>query len=155
MTFVAPIVGNPRRGATARLTLTTIALLAVAVPAGALYAFWNHQHRLRIDWGIKGPPCPPPKDSWDAIVLKRQPHSFKYGGADFVHPFGGADCASVPDGRFPTRDAYYVCQFTGPVMVSVTLAGKTTLFEPGYGRHAAVSIRKGRVACVLGGWTQA
>jgi hypothetical protein len=155
MTFVAPIVRKARRGATTQVTLVTVVGLAVGLPSWGVYAFWAHQHGLRRDWEIKGPPCPPPKDSWDAIVLKRAPHVFKYGGADFAHPFGGADCASVPDGRFPTRDAYYVCQFTGPVMIAVTLAGRTSLFEPGYGRHAAVSVRKGRVACVLGGWTQA
>ena len=155
MTFVAPIVRRARRGATAQFTVITLISLAAAIPAWGAYAFWNHQHRLRVDWDIKGPPCPPPKNTWEAIVLKRQPHTFKYGGADFAHPFGGADCSSVPDGPFLTRKAYYVCQFTGPVMVAVTLAGKTTVFEPGYGRHAAVSVRKGRVACVLGGWTHA
>jgi hypothetical protein len=155
MTFVAPIVANSRRGATARLTLITVVGLAVAIPAFGVFALWNHQHRLRVDWGIKGPPCPAPKDSWDAIVLRRQPHTFRYGGADFAHPFGGADCASVPDGPFITRRAYYACQFTGPIIISVTSGGRTTLFEPGPGRHATVSLRRGRVACVVGGWNEA
>lgn len=153
--FVAPIATHSRRGATAMLGLATLGALAVMLPLGGVYALWSHQQGLRTDWTIKGPPCPPPRRSWAEVVLRREPHTFKYGGADFAHPFGGADCASVPDGPFITREAFYVCQFTGPVMISVTFAGHTTLYEPGPGRHATVSIRRGKVGCVIGGWTQA
>ena len=67
----------------------------------------------------------------------------------------GADCASVPDGPFITRRAYYACQFSEPIIIAVSVGGRTQLFEPGPGRHATVSLRGGRVACVLGGWNEA
>ena len=150
--IVAPIATHTRRGATARLGLITAGLLAVAIPVGGVYSLWAHQHELRTYWDIKGPACPPPHHSWREVVLSRQPHTFQYGGADFAHPFGAADCTSVPDGPFITRKAYYACQFTGPIMVSVTQGGRTVLFEPGPGRHATVSLRGGKVGCVVGGW---
>jgi hypothetical protein len=155
MTEVAAIYKKPRRGATAKLGLITIGLVVVGVPLGAVTALFAHQQGLRHDWDIKGPPCPPAVHSWRGIVLSREPHSFKYGGAEFAHPFGGVDCASVPDGPFITRKAYYACQFTAPIIISVTEGGHTQFFEPGPGRHATVSLRHGRIGCVLGGWNEA
>jgi hypothetical protein len=153
--IVAAISKKPKRGATANLGLLTLGLLALGIPTGAVYALFAHQQALRTDWDIKGPPCPPAHRSWAEVVQSREPHSFKYGGVEFSHPFGGADCASVPDGPFITRRAYYACQFTAPIMISVTAGGRTQLFEPGPGRHATVSLRHGRIACVLGGWNAA
>ena len=60
----------------------------------------------------------------------------------------------MPDKPFITNQAYFVCQFTAPVMVSATLGGRTVVFEPGFGRRATVSLRHGRFACVLGGWIE-
>jgi hypothetical protein len=152
---VTGISRKPKRGATANLGLITIGLVLAGIPIGGISALFAHQQGLRHDWDIKGPPCPPPIHTWREIVLSRQPRTFQYGGADFAHPFGAADCASVPDGPFITRRAYYACQFTGPAMISVTVGGRTTLFEPGPGRHATVSLRRGRIGCVLGGWNLA
>ncbi len=155
MTLVAAIYKKPKRGATAKLGLMTIGLLIVGLPIAGVSALFAHQQGLRHDWDIKGPPCPPPRHSWGQILLSRAPHNFSYGGVAFSHPFGGADCASVPDGPFITRRAYYACQFSEPIIVSVSVGGRTTLFEPGPGHHATVSVRGGRVACVLGGWNEA
>lgn len=155
MAMVGAIYRKPKRGATAKLGLITIGLVIVGVPLGAVSALFAHQQGVRHDWDIKGPPCPPPRHSWRQIVLSREAHSFKYGGVDFSHPFGAADCASVPDGPFITRRAYYACQFTEPIMVAATFAGRTQVFEPGPGRHATVSLRRGRIACVMGGWNAA
>src|SRR5580698_10163080 len=130
---VAAISKTPKRGATAKLGLMTIGLLIVGLPIGGVSALFAHQQGLRHDWDIKGPPCPPASHSWREIALSREPHSFKDGGADFSHPFGGVDCASVPDGPFITRRAYYACQFTAPIMIAVTAGGRTTLYEPGAG----------------------
>jgi hypothetical protein len=153
--FVAAIPKMPKRGATATFGLVCLGLLAAAIPVGGVIAVWAHQHGLRTDWDIKGPPCPAPTHRWEEIVLSRQPHSFRYGGADFAHPFGAADCVSVPEGWFISNKAFAVCQFTAPIMVSVTKDGRTTLFEPGPGRHATIRLRRGRVTCVVGGWNAA
>ncbi len=153
MAMVSPIVRKPRLDRVARLTVGTVAFLIVAVPVVSLYAFWNHKHRMLVDWDIKGPTCPIAVHTWREIALHRQPHSFKYGGASFSHLFGGADCASVPHATAFSRQADYVCQFTEPVMVSVVTAdGRQVLFEPGFRKRATVALRGGRLSCVIGGW---
>jgi hypothetical protein len=146
------LVRKPPRGATAMVSLVTVALLAVGVPAWGAYAFWSHDHALRTDWDIKGPPCPIAMHSWREIAFSRQPHQFEYKPMRLAHLFGGANCAEVPNGGFLTRRAYQVCQFTEPALLAVSTGGRTVTFEPGYGRRATVSLRDGKLACVLGGW---
>jgi hypothetical protein len=143
---------KPRRGATATLVRNSVVALALGVPAWGAYAFWSHDHALRTDWDIHGPPCPPATHSWAEVAHSRQPRSFDYRPMHLEHLFGGAFCAEVPDGPFLTRRGYQVCQFTAPAFLSVTAGGRTTAFEPGYGRRATVTLRRGRIACVIGGW---
>jgi hypothetical protein len=144
-------VRKPRRGATATLGLVTVGLLAAGIPAWGAYQWWAFRHELRTDWNITGPACPLATDSWRSVTLRRRPHEFDYGGMHLAHPFGGADCSPVPEDYF-SRRAYSVCQFTEPVMIAVTTAGRTTMFEPGHGHRATVKVRNGQVTCVLGGW---
>jgi hypothetical protein len=144
-------VRKPRRGATATLGLAAAVMLAASIPAWTAYNWWAFRHELRRDWIIAGPPCPPATHSWGEIALSRQPRVVDYGGMHIAHLFGGADCSPVPEDYFSSK-AYSVCQFTAPVMLAVTAAGRTTLFEPGYGRRATVTLRHGSLTCVLGGW---
>jgi hypothetical protein len=144
-------VKKPRRGATATMSLVVVGLLAAGIPLWGAYSWWSFRHELRTDWVIAGPPCPPATHSWDAIALGRKPLEFDYGGMHLAHPFGGADCSPVPEDYF-TAKAYSVCQFTGPVLITITTAGRTVTFEPGYGRRATIKLRRGQVTCVLGGW---
>ncbi|MBS0361788.1 MAG: hypothetical protein JSR98_10435 [Proteobacteria bacterium] len=155
MAFSTEIGRKPRPGATSRFTQATVLFLAAAIPLAGAFASWNHKHQMLVAWTIQGPACPTPVHAWREIALQRQPHTFRYGGADFAHMFGAAQCASVPHGYALNRDADYVCQFTEPVMVAVTTAdGRHTLFEPGFKRRATVALRGGEVSCVVGGWLQ-
>jgi len=143
---------KPRRGATATLGLVSVGLLAVGAPAWGAFAFWSRDHALRTAWDIQGPPCAQATHAWRELASFRQPRRFDYRPMHLEHLFGGADCAEVPDGPFLTRRAYQVCQFTAPGLVAVTTGGRTVTFEPGYGRRATVSLRRGRLTCVIGGW---
>ncbi|HEY3948332.1 hypothetical protein [Phenylobacterium sp.] len=155
MTFSTEIGRKPRPDATARFTRGTVIFLAAAIPLVAAFAFWNHKHQMLVAWDIRGPACPLARHAWSEIALHRQPHTFKYGGADFAHVFGAARCASVPHGHALSREADYVCQFTRPAMIAVTTAdGRKVLFEPGYERQATVALRGGALSCVVGGWLQ-
>lgn len=156
MALAAEIVRKPRRGATTRLTIAVAVFLAAALPAWGVYALYAHQEDLRRSWGaLGGPACPIATHTWKQVALHRDPHHFTYGHAKFGHLFGGADCASVPDGPFITRRAYYVCQFSDPVMLSVTVGDRTVTYEPGWSRPATVRIRNGQPACAVAGWAKA
>jgi hypothetical protein len=37
-------------------------------------------------------------------------------------------------------------------MVSVAAGPRTVIFQPGLGRPATVTVRRGQVSCVLAGW---
>jgi hypothetical protein len=142
---------KPRRGATAKLGLVTVGLLAVCIPAWGAYQWWDFRHELRTDWIITGPPCPTKVHDWPSVPPGHRPKVFDYGGMHIAHGFGGADCSPVPEDYFSHR-AYSVCQFTKPVMIAVTTGGRTVLFEPGFDRPATVKFRRGEVTCVLAGW---
>jgi len=143
---------KPRRGATATLSLVAVGLLAVALPAWAAWSFWSHDHEMRTDWAITGPPCPVARHSWREVALSRRAREFDYKPMHLAHLFGGADCAAVPEGGLFSKRAYQVCQFTAPAMLLVTAGGRTWAFEPGYGRRATVTLRDGKATCVLAGW---
>jgi hypothetical protein len=145
------LIRKPKRGATANLGLVTVGLLAVSIPAWGAYQWWDFRHGLRTDWNISGPPCPTEVHTWPSVPPGHRPKVFDYGGMHIAHGFGGADCSPVPEDYF-TSKAYSVCQFTAPVMISVTVGRQTWLFEPGFGRRATVKLRNGRVTCVLAGW---
>jgi hypothetical protein len=145
------LLKTPRRGATATFGIVMAVLLLGSFPAWGLYQWWDFRHGLRTDWNIAGPPCPIATRGLEAVTLKRKPQTFDYSHMHIVHAFGGANCSPVPEDYLSNR-AYTVCQFTAPVMIEVTAAGRTVLYEPGYGRPATVKLRNGKLSCVLGGW---
>jgi hypothetical protein len=154
MGISAEILVRPRRTSTGRVTVLIVLVLVVGVPAWGVYALYAHQEALRRYWGgIRGPACPMATHAWAQVAGTRTPHQVAYAKTAYRYVFGAADCTSVPDGRFITMDAYYVCQFTRPLMLEVTAAGRTVRYEPGWGRRATVSIRRGQPNCVIGGWS--
>ncbi|THD61078.1 hypothetical protein [Phenylobacterium sp.] len=152
MSIAAEIVRKPRRGATGTFMVASVVFLTAAVPLGALYALWSHKQGMKDAWTIRGPACPAATHSWKEIALHRDPHRFSYGGATFGYLFGAADCASIPQHGAFDRKPDFVCQFTEPTRLSVTVGGRTQELEPGYRRPATVTLHDGQTACVLGGW---
>ncbi len=128
-----------------------VLLSAASIPALAVHQTWTSQQALRVVWNIAGPPCPQlaaPVSAGAGI-----PRGFTYEGVRFERRFGHVMCAAPPKTAFLTLEIYPVCQFTGPDTIRVTTtAGKVFAFKPGVGHPATVTVRDGRVSCVLGGW---
>jgi hypothetical protein len=127
-----------------------VLLLVASIPALAVRQTWTSQQALRAAWNIAGPPCPPltPAGSLSAWF----PREFTYEGVSFERRFGHVMCVAPPKTGFINPEVYSVCQFTGPDTIRVTTAGKAVAFKPGVGQPATVTVRGGRVSCVLGGW---
>ena len=65
---------------------------------------------------------------------------------------GDVSCVAPPDGNPLDPKSYTVCQFPAPATVSVAIGDRTVIFQPGPGRPATVTVRDGKVSCVVGGW---
>lgn len=128
-----------------------VLLLAASIPALAVHQTWSSQQALRKVWNITGPPCPPLSAPLPAAPWI--PRGFTYEGVSFERRFGHVMCTAPPKTALLTPETYTVCQFTGPDRLRVTTtAGKVFAFKPGVGHPATVTVRDGRVSCVLGGW---
>lgn len=102
-------------------------------------------------WTIEGPPCP----RLPLTETARQPaatRTFGYAGAGFAYAYGHVACAQIhADGGRSLFRGYPVCQFTSPGVVMVDAAGARTLFAPGLGERATVTVRDGAAQCVMAG----
>lgn len=100
-------------------------------------------------WDIKGSPCP----QLPLREIERQPltkKSFGYAGVSFAYAYGHVACAEIhADGGKSLFRGYPVCQFTSPGLVIVEMAGTKTLFAPGLGERATVTVRDGKAHCVM------
>lgn len=129
--------------------------LVCAAPAWLIYETWTAQQTERDAWNISGPACAVIDHPTPALFGAKEPQTFSYGGAGFSRRFGHASCASpLADGLVPGAP-YRVCQFNGPAAVAVTTPAGTTYFKPGVGNPATITIRDGKVSCVVGGWFRA
>ena len=125
---------------------------AVSVPAYLAYDNWAAEEARRA-WGrVEGPACPVVRDLSPPPFGARGPKTFDYGGVGFARRYGHVDCVAPTDGPLGDRKVYRVCQFSAPMTVGVTAGGETWLFKPGVGRPATVTVRRGEVTCVVGGW---
>lgn len=131
--------------------LGVLAIL-LAVPA-LIVAESSFDHwAAKRDWTIAGPPCPVVERPARAVVGSKPARDFVFNGVTFRRHFGHVSCLAFrEDGLFPTGH-YSVCQFSGPGAVHVVRDGRTVVFQPGVGRNATVTVRRGRAACVVGGW---
>lgn len=102
-------------------------------------------------WTIEGPPCL----QLPIAETVRQPaaaKAFGYADAGFAYAYGHVACAEIHEnGGKSLFRGYPVCQFTSPGVVIVDAAGRTTLFAPGLGERATVSVRNGEARCVMAG----
>jgi len=130
------------------------ALLAgvISIPAITVYGVWAGVQAMKAEWAIKGPPCPVVAAPSIRVQGRKPPTAFPYGDAVFSHQTGNVSCVAPPEDGLFARRTYHVCQFSGPAMVAVTIGGHRTIYEPGVGRPATVTVRHGRPTCVMGGW---
>lgn len=140
-----------RRLEFAAVGMGAVILAAVSIPALVVADGLVRRHALRELWNIEGPPCPTLAPGPD-VFGPRGPRTFVFGEAALSRRLGHASCVAKTEAGLFTQATYSVCQFTGPAQIAVRTRGRTTWFAPGYGRRATVTIRRGEVSCVLGGW---
>ena len=87
------------------------------------------------------------------LRLARQPAAAKtcgYAGSGFAYAYGHVACAQIhADGGRSLFRGYPVCQFTSPGVVVVRAGGTASLFAPGLGEPATVTVRNGDAHCVM------
>ncbi|MFC3080033.1 hypothetical protein ACFODL_18180 [Phenylobacterium terrae] len=143
---------TPRPDIAAALSMGAIILSAAAIPALVLTEGLARRQALRGLWTIEGPPCPTLAQPGPDVFGPGGPRTFVFGEAALSRRLGHASCVAKTESGLFTQATYSVCQFTGPAQIAVRTQGRTTWFAPGYGRRATVTIRRGEVSCVLGGW---
>ena len=131
--------------------LVLVMLLPLVVPAGIAYSGWSAEHAEQRAWDIHGPPCPLARRPLVGTP-SRPPEAFVYAGARFVRRSGAVSCAELRTGLWRGRRIFHVCQFSAPVLLSVTDREGSRLYEPGPGQTTTVRLEQGRAACVVGGW---
>ncbi len=148
-------IATGRRGfwdgvATAAIVVVVSSVASIPLMLGV--ATWLNHLALRKDWAIAGPPCPEVPAVTRAAKGVHPPPPFTYLGVGFAPQIGNSSCEAVPDeGWFP-RTTHPVCQFSGPGAVTVTVAGRTVVYQPGVGHPTTVTVRNSRPSCVVGGW---
>jgi hypothetical protein len=133
--------------------IVALAPVLCAIPAFIVFKTWLEATSLKAEWSIKGPTCPTvAAPSPVATRRHKRPVTFQYYEASFTRSFGGVSCGSVPESSIWPSENYRVCRFNNPGAVVVRTAGRAVVFEPGVGRPATVTVRRGQASCVIGGW---
>ena len=149
-----------RRGVTPLQIVLGIGLLVLALALGViLYRYWIGQMAIARQWSIAGPPCPAVSQSALAASglraasdgdLRGFPDmNNDYDNVRFGRRFGYVSCAEVRDNGGLSIDSHPVCQFTRPVVVTVTSPKGVFYFNTGSTAPATVSVQDGRPSCVL------
>ena len=131
------------------LGIVVLMLAVASIPLTVTYGTLADHHSLKDEWAIPGPPCPAPAEP---MRFNRKPLEFNYRGVHFTRRYGGVYCVVVPDGGIFGKTGHTACQFSSPAQVTVTMGGRTILYEPGIGHPATVTLRGGQLTCVVGGW---
>lgn len=121
-----------------------VAVVAIGGFAAAMGEAWFLKTKAEKEKAeaIEGPPCP--TLSAEAFAQRKIPPAkvSHYEDMTFARAAGHISCELKAD--------TYICQFTSPITLGVTVPGKpASYFEPGVGHPATVSVRKGAVACVM------
>jgi hypothetical protein len=141
-----------RGGLMGRLQTAGIVLLLAAVagiPLAVGVATWTDHRSLRKEWTIAGPACPVVARMSPSARGLKPPAPFTYRGARFAYQIGDVECAAVPERNVFDSSHYTACQFDAAGAVEVTSGRRTTIFEPGVGHGALVTVRRGAVTCVV------
>lgn len=132
---------------TAGILLLLLALASIPFQIG--FTTWTDHRSLKKEWTIAGPACPVVTRVSLAARGAKPPPPFTYRDAHFAYQIGDVECAAVPAENIFDSSHHTVCQFDAAGAVEVTNGRRTTIFEPGVGHGAMVTIRKGEVSCVI------
>ncbi|HEV7386230.1 MAG TPA: hypothetical protein VGN89_15210 [Phenylobacterium sp.] len=137
------------------LGIVLILLAVASIPTSIGVSTWLERQRMRDEWTAVGPACPIVVRATPANRGAKPPRPFVYKGVGFAYQIGDVSCVAAPEkGLFNSR-TYPICQFDAPGAIAVTAGGHTTLFEPGIGHSATVTVQRGRASCVIGGGLRA
>ena len=132
------------------LGLIALILAIASIPLSEGYAAWSTNRALRKEWIAVGRNCPVVAAISPAARGAKPPAPFTYKGVSFAFQIGDVACAPVPEKSLFTKVTFPVCQFDAPGAIAVTAGGHTTLFEPGVGRGATVTVHAGQPpTCVM------
>jgi hypothetical protein len=144
--------GGKRRGIIGRLQTAGVLLLLAAIasiPLTVGVATFRDHRSLNREWTVPGPACPVVARISPAARGAKPPPPFTFLGAHFAYQIGDVECAAVPEKNIFDPSHHTVCQFDAAGAVEVTVGRRTTIFEPGVGHGAMVTVRKGEVSCVV------
>jgi hypothetical protein len=141
-----------RRAIVGRLQTAGILLLFAAlasIPLTVGVGTWLDHRSIRKEWEIPGPACPVVARISTASRGAKPPPPFTFLGSHFAYQIGDVECAAVPEKNIFDSSHHTVCQFDAAGAIEVTSGGRTTIFEPGVGHGAMVTVRRGEVSCVV------
>jgi hypothetical protein len=146
--------GNPARAKLFRqlqdVGIVVLLLAIASIPLSEAYAAWATNRGLRKEWIAAGQACPVVAALSPAARGAKPPKPFVYKGVGFAFEIGDVACAPVPEKSLFTKTTFPVCQFDAPAGIAVTVAGRTTYFEPGIGHGATVEVHGGKPpTCVM------
>ena len=153
-------VRSVRRGLAPIHIALLVGLIALAAGLGLLlFRYWSNEVAETRAWTIAGPPCPALTHQ-ALISAGLQPAaegdirgfpdiSEGYDGAIFARRFGYLSCAVIRENGGLSLDTYPVCQFSRPVVLTITTAKGTFYFHTGDSAPATVSVKGGVPSCVM------
>jgi len=149
-------VRSTRRGSSIIWIVLAIGVVGLGV---LVYRFWAGQIAVAREWTIAGPPCPAiSREALIAAGLQAAPQgdlrgfpdmNSDYDNVRFGRRFGYVSCAGIHDNGGLSLDSHPVCQFTRPVVVTVTSAKGVFYFNTGGTAPATVTVQDGVPRCVL------
>lgn len=153
--FVTPIVVRPggRPGLMSGLQMAgalTFMVIAALFPFVTAIGTWAQQQSLRTRALAPGPACPRVEKLSIAALGARPPKPFDYKGPHFVFQIGDVSCDPAPLHWFG-KQTFAACRFDAPGGIEITTNGRTTVFEPGVGHSAIVTVRPQGTTCTIGG----
>jgi hypothetical protein len=130
-------------GAAASLAVVAIVMIA------ALSATRSREALDRAYWLVAGPPCQ--QAPLSALLAHGQPLAqvFAFEGLRAARISGAVNCSGVTTGRFPFRAHADVCEFTGPLALSVAYAGRDYRYALKVGQPVTITARPDGLGCVL------
>jgi hypothetical protein len=145
---------RPRFAAAARTAWSAVAGVAVLAAGGLVAAqHWREQQQdeaFAERWSVTGPPCPAVTAKWVQELALEQRTQIDFEGVDGFMANGAVSCVEVDYFAGRQTRPYPVCQFSAPFVLGLRVGGRPAYFEPGIGRPATVSLRNGRLSCVIG-----
>ena len=131
--------------------------LGVAASGVAAFLAWDLGFEGRLnkahvaEWSVTGPPCPAVSAPWVQSLQLHQRTPLAFEGLNGFMAAGAVNCTENDHVGGRAVPSYPVCQFNAPFVVGVRAgAGPMTYFQPGMGKPVTVSLRDGKVSCVMG-----